>query len=398
MGMIIKSPNKHLTDKEFYTYIKFFGLIVEKTEFDDGENNEFKLSNISIGYYEAGEIFNRIFASGQLLEISVNVEKGYKFNEEIERAINETEKKPLKEKELLLKIIRNIKDGKKIKLTDIGTVSWIWYEIYNHIKFTPSEYKIPKEIEAIFRTEINKYLDNLINDKLAISKKNYYKFEGQKRMLIKLIEEDKKINLYGNNFIIKEKIDNECVLEKAPDFCIIQTVYALQKLGYLKVVVVWDDLEYPRDNFDAEKRDYNKEPRRYININLILKEIFIKEITNNYKKEYPKNIIEKFDAKSGILKFAGQDIALSKKGKETDAVLLMKALIEVNGDEWKHNDEILESWGYNEDDYQGAPKNKIYFAGQKINNAVALKTKIDDFIECNTSKARINPKYKKIDE
>jgi len=44
------------------------------------------------------------------------------------------------------------------------------------------------------------------------------------------------------------------------------------------------------------------------------------------------------------------------------------------------------------------PKNKVYFAGQKINNAVALKTQIEDFIECNTTKARINPKYRKVDE
>jgi uncharacterized protein Smg (DUF494 family) len=64
----------------------------------------------------------------------------------------------------------------------------------------------------------------------------------------------------------------------------------------------------------------------------------------------------------------------------------------------QENDEILEDWGYNDEDQKDTPKNKVYFAGQKINNSVALKTQIDDFIECNTSKARINPKYRKIDE
>lgn len=395
--MILNSPDKHLTDQEFYTLIKFFDLVVEKKEIDDDETS-FRLMDIGVGSEEAGTLFNRIFMSGQLLEISVDIEEGYKFDEEIEKAKKEAEKKPEKEKTKLLKIIRSIKSGKKIKLTDIGAVSWIWYEVYEHIKFTPSEYKIPQEIEAIFRTEINKYLDNFINDKLSVTKKNYYKFETQKKALINLIEEDKKIALYGNNFIITEKIDGSCILEKLPDFCIIHTVYALQKLGYLKVANVWEELKHPRDNFDREKVDYNKAPRRFISINVILDETFIDEINNKYKKDNPKNVLEKFDVKKGVLKFAGKEIELSKKGKETDAVLLLQTLLKEKTTDWKHNDEILADWGYNDDDQKDVPKNKVYFAGQKINNAVALKTQIDDFVECNTSKARINPKYRKVDE
>ena len=99
-----------------------------------------------------------------------------------------------------------------------------------------------------------------------------------------------------------------------------------------------------------------------------------------------------------LLKFAGQEIELAKKGKETDAVLLLETLIKVEDDEWKFNDEILNEWGYTEADVKRLPKNKVYFAGKKINTAVALKTQIEDFIECSTSKARINPKYKKVDE
>lgn len=389
---MISSSNKHLTDQEFYSYIKFFELVVEKKELDDeNEDDSFTLSGIGIGSDATGYIFNRINGSGQLLELSVEIEKGYKFDEEVEDAKKEAEKKPEKEKGSLLKIIKTIQSNKKVKLNDISTVSWIWYNVYNHIKFTPSEYKISKEVEAILRTEINEYLDKFINDKLATAKKNYYKFETQKKVLIKLIEDDKKISLYGTNFIIREKIDSNCVLEKIPDFCIIQTVYALQRLGYLKVVDAWEEQKYRDDNF-------SREPSRHVNVNIVLEEVFVDEINSNYKKENPANIFESFDVKRGVLKFAGKEIELSKNGKETDAVLLLKTLLKEESTEWKHNDEILEDWGYNDDDLKALPKNKIYFAGQKINNAVALKTQIDDFVECNTTKARINPKYRKIDE
>jgi hypothetical protein len=394
--VIIKHPDKHLTDKEFYTLIKFFDQVIEKKGFEDEET--FSLSHFSLGSEENGNIFNQLFMSAQVLEVSVDIEKGYKFDEQIEGAKVEAKEKPEKEQKELLKIIRKIQSGKKVKIEEVAKVSWIWYEVYDHIRFTPSEYEIPKEIEKIFRTEIDKYLDNLLNDKLSISRKNYYKFETQKRVLIKLIEDDKKIGLYGNNFIIKEKIDWDGVITKIPDFCLIQTVYALQKLDYLKVLDVWESREYPKDSFDRNSFDYNKEPSRYINVNLVLEDIFVEEINNQYKKENPKNTFEKFDAKRGVLKFAGQEIELSKKGKETDAVLLLKTLLKENTNEWKHNDEILADWGYNDEDQKSVPKNKVYFAGQKVNTAVALKTQIDDFLECNTTKARINPKYRKVDE
>ncbi len=388
--MILKSPDKHLTDQEFFTCIKFFDFIIEKKEIDEEET--FGISDLTVGDDEAGTIFNRIFMSGQLLEISVEIEKGYEFKEEIIKAREEAGKKLEKERGKLFKILKNIEDGKKIKFPEVADVSWVWYEVYEHMKFNPSKHQTPEEIEKIFRMEMDKYLDNFINNRLAVSKKNYYAFETQKRVLINLIDEDRKIALYGNSFIVREKIDGKCVYEKLPDFCLIQTVYALQKLGYLKVVNVWEDVKY------KESASWDNKPIRHINTNIILNQSFIDEINNKYKKDNPKNVLEKFDAKRGVLKFAGKEINLAKKGKETDAVLLMKTLLKVKGDDWKHNDEILADWGYNDEDQKDTPKNKVYFAGQKINNAVALKTQIDDFVECNTSKARINPKYRKVDE
>ncbi|MBI3572481.1 hypothetical protein HY091_03050 [Candidatus Kaiserbacteria bacterium] len=394
--MIIKAPEKHLTDQEFFSLIKFFDYIVEKKPIDDGEE-KFSISDLTLGQEEAGHVFNRVFQSGQVCELTVDIDKGYKFDEQLEEVREEAKKKPKKEQEELVKIINKIKKG-HAKLEEIGTVSWIWYEVYSHIRLTPSTYQIPPEIEKILRTEMDKYLECFINDKLDVGKKNYYRFEAQKKMLIQLIEEGKKIALYGNKFILRVRIDERGVAQKMPDFSIIQTAYALQKLGYLKVVSVWQDLEYPKKTFDNERTDYDKEPSRYISANLILEDIFVDEINNSYKKNNPSNIFEKFDAKRGVLKFAGKDIELSKKGKETDAVLLLKTLLKEKTSEWKHNDEILEDWGYNDEHQKRVPKNKVYFAGQKINNAVALKTQIEDFVECNTTKARINPKYRKVDE
>lgn len=391
--MIFKLPNNHLTDQEFFTYMRFFDFVIEKKEINSENDESFNLKDISIGSEELGYVFNRIFMSTQLLNTVVNIEKGYDFDKQLNIAKEKIESEPLKDRSELTTILTRIKKNKKIKIEEIATISWVWYEIYDHISITPADYKIPKEIETIFRTEINKYLDSFINNKLSITKKNYYKFEKQKQILINIIDEDKKIDLYGNNFIITEKIDNTCILARIPDFCIIHTVYALQKIGYLKVIDIWEELRYPNDPYSSLPKS-----TRYINANIILEDIFIKEINNKYKKDNPKNVFEKFDEKLGILSFAGEKIELSKKGKETDAVLLMKTLLRTENDDWKHNDEILEDWGYNDEDQKTIPKNKVYFAGQKINNAIALKTQIDDFIECNTSKARINPKYRKIDE
>jgi hypothetical protein len=76
----------------------------------------------------------------------------------------------------------------------------------------------------------------------------------------------------------------------------------------------------------------------------------------------------------------------------------MKALLKKDDDDWMHNDEIFQVWGFNEKDIKNAAKNKIYFAAQKVNNNVAIKTGIEDFLDFTTTKARINPRYKKVDE
>jgi len=126
--------------------------------------------------------------------------------------------------------------------------------------------------------------------------------------------------------------------------------------------------------------------------------LFQIKLKSNKEGVTEQKFLEGYDEKYHLLRFAGQEIELAKKGKETDAVLLLKTLLKAKNAEWKHNDEILSDWGYNDEHQKRVPKNKVYFAGREVNNAVALKTQIKDFLEFNTSKARINPKYKKVDE
>lgn len=389
--MITDSTNKHLTDQEFFTHIKLFKLLFnhETIENDYEDNDTFKLSDLKIGDEEMGTIYNRINLGSQIANLKVLIKRGYDFDNQILKAKEEIQTKPEDEKKKLTKIIGKIEKGKNIEINEVSAISWVWYEIYNHIRFTPSEYKIP-EIEKVFKMEIDKYLDNFINDKLSIIRHNYYKFENQKKVLIKLIEDDKKIKLYGNNFIIKEKITKECFVAKAPEFAIIQTVYALEKLGYLDVVDVWEDIEYKND-FAYDEKD----KIRYINVNLILKQPFIDELNENFREDNPKAYFEKYDSDKKVLKIAGKSISLAKKGKETDSIKLLETLLKDTNKNW-WNDEILEDWGYRTD--EDTTKNKTYHAGKGLNKKIKDVAGIEDFIEHTTTEFKINPRYLKVDE
>ena len=93
--MILKSPDKHLTDQEFFTLIKFFDLVIEKKGLDDEYG--FPLSYFGLGSEENGTIFNNLFMSVQVLEITVDIETGYKFDDQVENAKKEAKEKPEKE-------------------------------------------------------------------------------------------------------------------------------------------------------------------------------------------------------------------------------------------------------------------------------------------------------------
>ena len=265
-------------------------------------------------------------------------------------------------------------------LEDIEVLTPIFYSLHSLFCLQPD---ISQDDVVKLKKHMDEYIEMFLNNELFVYDRNYFNFEKQKQLFIEKVRKMSALENYGSNFVVFETKKSGLASRSEDGFLFIHTLYALQKLGYIGVMRLWHTQGIDDYTYYASIVVFNN---------------FIEEINSSYRKDNPKNIFEKFDAKRGVLKFAGKEIDLAKKGKETDAVLLLKTLLKVKNDDWKHNDEILADWGYNDDDQKDTPKNKVYFAGQKINNAVALKTQIDDFVECNTTKARINPKYRKVDE
>lgn len=275
---------------------------------------------------------------------------------------------------------------KKFKTHDLGlkevkTLEPLYYDLHDYLYLQP---ELEDKALLKLREHIEKYIDLFLNNELFVYDHNYFAFEKQKQCFIEKIKKIKALESYGKNFIVSETIEESRSAKAESGFLFVHTLLALQKLGYIEVLRLWhspggllEDCVY--------------------HASIVVSKSFIDEVNSNYRKDNPLNIVEGFDEKRGILRFAKCEIELSKKGKETDAVLLLKTLLKADVDEWRHNDEILADWGYNDDDRKDLPKNKIYFAGQNINRAVALKTQINDFLECSTTKARINPKYRKVD-
>jgi len=394
---MIKDLDKHLTDQEFFTYVKFFDLILNQRNLEDNEEedqDEINVCQFSIGEDDSYLRFCRLynFIKYQDIPVKVITHDYHKVKESIDSYKKDANDSEKPEKEKLENICKKIKDGKLIKFSETGKLSWAWYEVYESTYFLPYKYKISDGVKSDVKKEIDLYLENLINGKLSTVKNNYYRFDVLKRAFIKMVEEKDMLRLFGRNFVIKEELHKNGNLKRDSNFCLLQTIFALQHLEYLTVNNVWREREYKGSYGGLDSTQY------FIDINITMEDNFISEINDSYKKENPKNVITSFNKEKGVLKFAGEDINLSFKGKETDVSLLMNTLHKKDGTEWIYNDEVFEDWKFNNADVQKSPKNKIYFAAKKINEKVAMKTKIDDFIEFTTEKVRINPRYNKIDE
>lgn len=380
--MLIPKDHK-LTDQEFYTYIEFFEVVFKK-RFTKNHTEEYNLYNFHLGEEDLYKVYSRLFNFLEIRDFPVSVSTAHLKQEEIDKDL---QKKSKKEQDELQALLDKIKKNELINFSDVGPLSWVWYNIYTAFSFLPHSYKISEKEITSAQTAIDEYLDAFINNKLATKDKNYYRFEMLVSCLINIIQKDRMIELYGNNFIIQRDITESGDIKSIPDFCLVQTVYALQKIGYLTVNRVWEERRYP-------DRDRNDNTIPTICANITVHDTFLQEINKDYKKENPKNAIESWNAKRGILKFAGEEILLSPTGKETDAALLMNVLFDAKNDDWIFNDEIYQKWSFNDADKAKMAKNKAYAAARNLNNLVAVKTKVTDLIEYTTSKARINPKYK----
>ncbi len=281
-------------------------------------------------------------------------------------------KDPVK-KEAAVKFLNNDFGAKEVK-----ALAPLVHKIYQWLYFMP---KFSKSDVQKLVNQSDEYIQKFLNSELFVYDRNYLTFERQKQFFIGKIRNMAAFEKYGENFVISS-VDDEGDGKDAgakDGFLFIHTLYALQKLGYVTVLRLWCE----RDNV------YNK--HKYF-ANIVANNTLIDEVTNSFRKENPATIFEGYDEKHNLLKFAGKEVELSKKNKETDAVLLIKTLKKEPERYW-FNDELFEDWGYQPEDETA--KNKAYFAARKINEAVKMKTGIDDFIDHNTSKFRINPKYLK---
>lgn len=339
----------------------------------------FQIDAITPERYSDKSIFNFLRIRLELAGVPFDNFKAYNGNDYQKMGLPPSDEKLQDKNDKAKKAIRAAAKkfkSEKFGLNEIDTLLPYYYDLLSHFYLRPS---YTQEQLTKIRSHIDEYIDLFLNSELFVYNKNYFTFEKQKQVFIERLRKMAAFENYGSNFIVTEIVKGNGKLETQDGFLFIHTLYALQKLNYIGVIRLWH-----------EHRDVGYA----LHANIVVFDSLVEEVSGNYRKENPQNIIEKFDGKNGLLKFAGQEIELSKNGKQTDAVLLMQTLMKTKGDAWTYNDEILSDWGYNDDDQKSLAKNKVYFAGQKINAAVAMKTKIDDFIECNTSKARINPKYK----
>lgn len=96
-----------------------------------------------------------------------------------------------------------------------------------------------------------------------------------------------------------------------------------------------------------------------------------------------------FDDSTRILYFAGQPILISPRAAN-DSLTLLSILFSDRSKLW-HNDEVMEKWGLTEG--TKTEKRKAYHAGKALNDIIAKKTTVQDFLLINTKTISINPKY-----
>ncbi len=222
------------------------------------------------------------------------------------------------------------------------------------------------------KEHIDKYVDDFLNKDLFVFNTNYLSFEAQKSFFLNKIEKMKALEKFGENFIISDIQENN-------GFLFVHTLYALQKLQYLGILRLW------------HTRDYYEKITFFANV--IIFDPLIEEINRKFKEVNPSLIYEEYNDSQKSIRFASKIIELSKGKKETDAVLLMKTVSKDPARYW-FEDEILEDWHYETGD---ASQKKVYFAARKINQIIKDETQVADFLDHNTSKFRINPKYLKVD-
>ena len=338
----------------------------------------FTLSNISpLPKQRHGNVFD--FLEARLVMSKVKFKNIGIYYQDLKEHLGGTILSEKKKKDYNAKDLEKAEKGLNNLVEGVGNSSdiqnlrrTIW-DIYDWAYFEPI---LKKEEMVHLSKQLDDYVDNFLNKELFVYNKNYLLFEEQKNYLFGKIEKMGAIDKYGANFIISDtQSDN--------GFLFIHTLYAMQKLKYLGILRLWHETE-----------DYNTTKITFF-ANVVVFDPLIDEVNSRFKEINPSLVYEGYDDTHKSIGFAGKKIELSKGGRETDPVLLIKTLSKEPTRYW-FEDEILEDWGYREKDE--AKKNKVYFAAKKVNQIIKEIIKIEDFLDHSTAKFRINPKYLKVDK
>lgn len=236
--------------------------------------------------------------------------------------------------------------------------------------------------DSTLKWKLDVYIKEFLAGELLVYNKNYYTFEKQKDLFIREIRAMKAFENYSKNFVVSNKFHYVLSAEEEKQTLFLHTLYALEFLWFIEVLKIW----FQWSGYDT----------RYF-ANILPNESFKQLVYDDYKKENPSTVVLWFDSKTDTLTFWKKKIQFSKGKKETDAVLLIRSLIKQKNTDYLHEDEILEEWGYRTPEEQKkTAKNKVYNACLKIQTTMKLEADIDDFIEYNTTKVRINPKYRSL--
>lgn len=239
---------------------------------------------------------------------------------------------------------------------------------------------LPLKDEKGLKKFIDKYIDNFIQDSLLKGRRNYYDFSEQKKQIfLELVFNQEK---YGKSFIFEypEKYGVQFGIETNTDFLFIHSLIALETLGYLEIEDMWIyDAELP-----AKEQSINYK------VKLKLKDKYFEErkkVTSMRTEEDEKEEI-KFDADTSVLLFRNEETIISRTRNKAGHFLL-ETLFKDKAKIWEL-EEIAEDWG---EDYAKDDWRKYYNAGRSVNEKVAKKTTIADFLIITNKTICINKKY-----
>ncbi len=227
--------------------------------------------------------------------------------------------------------------------------------------------------EKDFKDKFNAYLDAFIENNIFSEKTNIYTFDIHKEAGFEAIYEiyDK----FGSHFIINQQ-DKKIFLKD--EFLFLHFFLALNRLGYLDILDI--DLTSNDSSLSLAKNKYK------VRINL-LDSFFDNTSKKDDKVIGQESESTKYD--SGILKIESFTISFIDKPNQKE---LLDVLFSDPKKQW-YFDEIQEKWDEHMTEFPENYWRKFYTAGDGINNNIAKKTTISDFLEKTTKQIWINKKY-----